>query len=329
MPYKCPEDGCEMAFVTSGELTRHKRYKHTGEKPFKCTLCNYASVEISKLRRHFRSHTGERPFKCEECGKCFADSFHLKRHRFSHTGEKPYECPECHARFTQHGSLKMHIMQQHTKTAPKYQCEICGTLLGRKSDLNVHMRKQHSFLEEAIKCRFCDEVFHDRWNLMQHQKTHRSGKIRPSVHKVKANKDGTYTMVPDNRRDLAGYDDFSLNDQSHLPEIQNEGTDEDFPQQQFIVTGNDGTQYMVYACDAESAREAVEQQHGGAISEVVQVSNEEASRILQKSDPDRAEGQGSGNQEHLQVNQSDIQSGSGNLASMVKDEVLQSNVGFA
>ena len=106
-------------------------------------------------------------------------------------------------------------MQQHTKTAPKYQCEICGTLLGRKSDLNVHMRKQHSFLEEAIKCRFCDEVFHDRWNLMQHQKTHRSGKIRPSVHKVKANKDGTYTMVPDNRRDLAGYDDFSLNDQSH------------------------------------------------------------------------------------------------------------------
>ena len=43
-----------MAFVTSGELTRHRRYKHTHEKPFKCTLCDYASVEISKLRRHFR-----------------------------------------------------------------------------------------------------------------------------------------------------------------------------------------------------------------------------------------------------------------------------------
>jgi len=153
-PYKCQEVGCIMAFVTSGELTRHRRYKHTGEKPFKCTLCDYASVEISKLRRHFRSHTGERPFKCEICGKCFADSFHLKRHKFSHTGEKPYECPECKARFTQHGSLKMHIMQQHTKTAPKYQCEICGTLLGRKSDLNVHMRKQHSYHELNMKCRY-------------------------------------------------------------------------------------------------------------------------------------------------------------------------------
>nr|CAB3234148.1 ZF(C2H2)-30 zinc finger protein [Phallusia mammillata] len=173
-PYKCAVEGCAMAFVTSGELTRHTRYIHTHEKPFRCTLCDYASVEISKLRRHFRSHTGERPYTCDECGKAFADSFHLKRHRMSHTGEKPYECPECHQRFTQRGSVKMHIMQQHTKTAPKFKCEICKTLLGRKSDLNVHMRKQHAFQEAPTQCRYCDELFHDRWSLMQHQRTHRS-----------------------------------------------------------------------------------------------------------------------------------------------------------
>lgn len=173
-PYKCTVDGCEMAFVTSGELTRHTRYIHTHEKPFRCTLCDYASVEISKLRRHFRSHTGERPYACDECGKAFADSFHLKRHKMSHTGEKPYSCPECGQRFTQRGSVKMHIQQQHTKTAPKFRCEICKTLLGRKSDLNVHMRKQHAFQETPIQCRYCDELFHDRWSLMQHQRTHRS-----------------------------------------------------------------------------------------------------------------------------------------------------------
>ncbi|XP_076821443.1 uncharacterized protein LOC143468246 isoform X2 [Clavelina lepadiformis] len=173
-PHKCSAEGCSMAFVTSGELTRHTRYIHTHEKPFRCTLCDYASVEISKLRRHFRSHTGERPYSCDECGKAFADSFHLKRHRMSHTGEKPYECPECNQRFTQRGSVKMHIMQQHTKTAPKFKCEICQTLLGRKSDLNVHMRKQHAFQETPTQCRYCDELFHDRWSLMQHQRTHRS-----------------------------------------------------------------------------------------------------------------------------------------------------------
>lgn len=36
-----------MAFVTSGELIRHRRYKHTHEKPFKCSQCKYESVEVS------------------------------------------------------------------------------------------------------------------------------------------------------------------------------------------------------------------------------------------------------------------------------------------
>ena len=46
-PHKCGD--CDMAFVTSGELVRHRRYKHTHEKPFKCSMCKYASVEVSSL----------------------------------------------------------------------------------------------------------------------------------------------------------------------------------------------------------------------------------------------------------------------------------------
>lgn len=49
--------------MLAGELVRHVRYKHTHEKPHKCTLCDYASVELSKLRNHFRCHTGERPYQ--------------------------------------------------------------------------------------------------------------------------------------------------------------------------------------------------------------------------------------------------------------------------
>ena len=66
-PYKCKVEGCDMAFVTSGELIRHIKYKHIHEKPYKCTLCDYACVEIYKLRRHFRSHSGERPYSCDVC----------------------------------------------------------------------------------------------------------------------------------------------------------------------------------------------------------------------------------------------------------------------
>lgn len=43
-PHKCTD--CDMAFVTSGELVRHRRYKHTHEKPFKCSMCDYSSVEV-------------------------------------------------------------------------------------------------------------------------------------------------------------------------------------------------------------------------------------------------------------------------------------------
>ncbi|KAF4788194.1 transcriptional repressor CTCFL isoform X3 [Turdus rufiventris] len=43
-PHKCSE--CDTAFVTRGELSRHRRYKHTLEKPFKCTICEYSSVEV-------------------------------------------------------------------------------------------------------------------------------------------------------------------------------------------------------------------------------------------------------------------------------------------
>ena len=34
---------------------RHVRYRHTYEKPHKCPDCDYASVELSKLKRHIRS----------------------------------------------------------------------------------------------------------------------------------------------------------------------------------------------------------------------------------------------------------------------------------
>lgn len=92
----------------SGELVRHVRYIHTHEKPHKCPDCEYASVELSKLKRHMRCHSGERPYQCPHCTYASPDTFKLKRHLRIHTGEKPYECEMCHSRFTQSNSLKAH-----------------------------------------------------------------------------------------------------------------------------------------------------------------------------------------------------------------------------
>ncbi|KAI4877902.1 hypothetical protein NFI96_016786 [Prochilodus magdalenae] len=173
-PHKCTD--CDMAFVTSGELVRHRRYKHTHEKPFKCSMCDYASVEVSKLKRHIRSHTGERPFQCSLCSYASRDTYKLKRHMRTHSGEKPYECYICHARFTQSGTMKMHILQKHTENVAKFHCPHCDTVIARKSDLGVHLRKQHSYIEQGRKCRYCEAVFHERYALIQHQKSHKNEK---------------------------------------------------------------------------------------------------------------------------------------------------------
>ncbi|XP_013001091.1 transcriptional repressor CTCFL [Cavia porcellus] len=173
-PYKCVD--CDMAFVTSGELVRHRRYKHTHEKPFKCSMCTYASVEASKLKRHVRSHTGERPFQCLLCSYASKDTYKLKRHMRTHSGEKPYECQVCHARFTQRGTMKIHILQKHSENVPKYECPHCAAVIARKSDLRVHVRNLHTYRATEMQCRYCPATFHERYTLVQHQKTHKNEK---------------------------------------------------------------------------------------------------------------------------------------------------------
>ena len=51
--------------------------------------------------------TGERPYQCSECSYASPDSYKLKRHMRTHTGEKPYACDMCNLRFTQSNSLKV------------------------------------------------------------------------------------------------------------------------------------------------------------------------------------------------------------------------------
>ena len=157
---------CESSFGTSSELLRHVRYRHTHEKRHRCTQCDYASVELSKLQRHMRSHTGEKPYQCPNCTYAAADRFKLKRHFRIHTGEKPYECDICHSRFTQSNSLKEHKLI-HGSNKPMQQCNLCSYTSPSSRLMQMHMLTHND--EKPHQCDQCEQRFRQKQLLRRHQ----------------------------------------------------------------------------------------------------------------------------------------------------------------
>ncbi|XP_019484390.1 PREDICTED: zinc finger and SCAN domain-containing protein 5B [Hipposideros armiger] len=122
----------------------------------------------SQLSIHQKKHTGERPFKCTLCLKGFVQSSDLRAHQRIHTGEKPYSCRFCLKQFTHDSTLRSHE-RVHTNEKP-YQCEVCDKHFNHKGNLNVHLRT-HSGVK-PYPCDQCDQAFRQLGTFKRHQKTH-------------------------------------------------------------------------------------------------------------------------------------------------------------
>uniref|UniRef100_A0A3Q3G3R2 Zinc finger protein 296 n=1 Tax=Labrus bergylta TaxID=56723 RepID=A0A3Q3G3R2_9LABR len=82
---KKKDEACEYCgkhFRNSSNLTVHRR-SHTGERPYRCGLCNYACAQSSKLTRHMKTHGtqgAKASFLCQLCAVPFTVYATLEKH---------------------------------------------------------------------------------------------------------------------------------------------------------------------------------------------------------------------------------------------------------
>lgn len=95
---------CGKVFKNCSNLTVHRR-SHTGEKPYRCSICAYACAQSSKLTRHMKTHGGT--------GRIGYNPVTPDR---SPTSGGAYRCRFCDVPFGQLASLDRHIRLCHHGT---------------------------------------------------------------------------------------------------------------------------------------------------------------------------------------------------------------------
>lgn len=68
-----------IGFHQKGNYKNHK-LTHSGEKAYKCTICNKAFHQIYNLTFHMHTHNEKKPYTCNVCFKGFCRNFDLKKH---------------------------------------------------------------------------------------------------------------------------------------------------------------------------------------------------------------------------------------------------------
>ncbi|XP_078662762.1 uncharacterized protein LOC144906415 isoform X3 [Branchiostoma floridae x Branchiostoma belcheri] len=116
---------------------------HTGEKPFKCSMCDYSACQKANLDRHMLKHTGEKPFMCGECGYRTAYKCHLMPHMLEHAGSKPFVCEDCGYRTIRKSNLKWHQKTHQKNRKHKHTCTLCPYTARRSVEIVKHMDYKH------------------------------------------------------------------------------------------------------------------------------------------------------------------------------------------
>ena len=171
-PFKC--DLCDKDFTRNAHLKRHKQINHEGLKSadiqVKCDQCENIFANKHSLRKHVKKIHEVKQYFCDICDKKFHKNFLLRVHKLEHTGDKfPFKCNKCMKLFKFSSQLK-----RHERIHNGYSCDICNTTLEKWTQLVKHKAIAHCELKKkpTVSCEVCQKVFRSQANFKKHSLIH-------------------------------------------------------------------------------------------------------------------------------------------------------------
>uniref|UniRef100_A0A672HW96 Zinc finger protein 142 n=1 Tax=Salarias fasciatus TaxID=181472 RepID=A0A672HW96_SALFA len=141
----------------------------TGEKPHKCSVCDFRCRDESYLSKHMLTHSDDKNYMCAECGYVTKWKHYLNVHMRKHAGDLRYTCDQCPYRCHRMDQLNSHKLRHQDKSL---MCEICAYACKRKYELRNHMLAKHSGEQKqpaVFKCKYCSYATCYRQALQNHE----------------------------------------------------------------------------------------------------------------------------------------------------------------
>ncbi|XP_053382145.1 uncharacterized protein LOC123540079 [Mercenaria mercenaria] len=162
-------DDAESSRVVTVFTDAEKEYisissQESGKPQYSCRKCNQTFRRPYQAREHINFHTGEKPFKCSICDAAYAKRENLAAHvRSVHQGKKgEHKCPKCRRTFLKKENYDAHF----EKCEPNYACQQCPLKFYRKTHLDNHTPVHD--LTPQHKCPHCENAYRYRKHMLRH-----------------------------------------------------------------------------------------------------------------------------------------------------------------
>ncbi|KAL0490615.1 transcription factor IIIA [Acrasis kona] len=162
-PYKCDEEGCEMAFPTEQKMLKHKA-KHQ-DKRYICAYdgCGCSFAFRKEMQEHIKDLHMLKEYVCCLCQQEYSTIGTLRDHMRLHQQQREKNKLKNNIHDEEDEDRTEEVAQPHL-----FRCEYegCDRVYTRKGNLNMHVKSIH--LNKTFDCDLCEQKYKNKTNLKRH-----------------------------------------------------------------------------------------------------------------------------------------------------------------